>query len=313
LFLIAVCAMAGARTARAHGAAGILTGASGQVQIERGGAILAATPGTPIVQGDTIVCGADGQAVVILTDQSRLELRPSTTITLDQYTTGGATPTRVGLGSGILRSVVNGTRDAPADYQVHTPNAIVTVQGTDFYAGYIQSSPKLGNLPKISDYTTEVDVLDGTVNLAQAAEPDSGVDVWPGSGATVAGHKPPWCRRRKFNRDHDRDCDRDCDRWRDRDRDRDRDCRRDCAGDRDCDRDCERWRDRDRDHDRDCRRDCDRGCRPRGTPYPTRTPIPRRTPHPTRTPHPRRTPKPTPTPKPTRTPKPTPTPTRHHE
>ena len=98
-----------ARPARAQSAAGTVSSASGQVQIERGGATLAATPGTPVNQGDKIVSGADGYAVIILTDESELTLRPATTIALDQYTTGGATPTRVALDSGTLRSVVNGT------------------------------------------------------------------------------------------------------------------------------------------------------------------------------------------------------------
>ena len=111
LFLIAVCAMVGARTARAQSAAGTVSSASGQVQIQRSGAILAATPGRPVNQGDQIVSGADGHGVIILTDRSKLELRPSTTITLDQYTAGGATPTRVSLASGILKSVVKGTAE----------------------------------------------------------------------------------------------------------------------------------------------------------------------------------------------------------
>ena len=261
-----------ARTARAQSAAGTVSSASGQVQIQRGGATLAATPGTPVNRGDKIVSGADGHGVIILTDRSKLEISPSTTITLDQYITGGATPTRVGLASGTLRSVVNGTPRAPANYQVHTPNAIVTVRGTDFYTAYTQSSPELGNLPGISHYT-EVDVTDGTVNLAQAAAPDSGVDVEAGTSGTVAGDKPPWYHKRKFPKPCD--CDRDCEQQRDRDRDRERDCHRDCRGNRACDRVCEEERDRDQKRERDCRRDCDRdrdrdgNCKPTPHPHPT--------------------------------------------
>ncbi len=181
------------RTARAQSAAGTVSSAIGPVQIQRGGATLAATPGAPVYQGDRIVSGADGSAVIILTDRSELGLSPSTTITLDQYTNGGATPTRVGLGSGILKSFVNGT----ADFQVHTPNAIVTAHGTDFYTAYTQNSPELGNLPGVSHYTT-VAVIDGTVSLAQAAAPDSGVDVGSGTTGTVAGDQPPRHHHRKF-------------------------------------------------------------------------------------------------------------------
>ena len=129
---LAVFLPASARTARAQSAAGTVSSAGGQVQIQRGGVTLAATPGTPVKQGDKIVSGADGHAVIILTDGSKLELSHSTTITLDQYTSGGPTPTRVGLASGILESVVRGIGGAPANYQVHTPNAIGAVRGTDF-------------------------------------------------------------------------------------------------------------------------------------------------------------------------------------
>lgn len=59
------------RTARAQSAAGTVSSAIGPVQIQRGGATLAATPGTPVYQGDRIVSGADGSAVIILTDPQR--------------------------------------------------------------------------------------------------------------------------------------------------------------------------------------------------------------------------------------------------
>ncbi|MGO9056022.1 MAG: FecR domain-containing protein [Candidatus Binataceae bacterium] len=194
---LAVFLPASARTARAQSAAGTVSSAGGQVQIQRGGVTLAATPGTPVKQGDKIVSGADGHAVIILTDGSKLELSHSTTITLDQYTSGGPTPTRVGLASGILESVVRGIGGAPANYQVHTPNAIGAVRGTDFFISYTSSSPQLGNLPGISHYT-EVAVIDGVVNLAQATAPNSGVDIGPGTTGTVAGNEPPEEHKRKY-------------------------------------------------------------------------------------------------------------------
>jgi FecR protein len=200
LFALAFCVMAAARAVRAQSPVGSVFSASGQVQIQRGGATIAATPGTPVNQSDKIVSGADGHAVIILTDQSRLELSPSTTITLDQYLTGGATPTRVSLLSGILRAVVNRIGGVPADFQVHTPNAIGAVRGTDFYISYIKGSPGLGYPSGI--YLTEVDVLDGTVNLAQASAPGSGIDIGPGTTGIVVGNEPPVHHKRKFPTPH---------------------------------------------------------------------------------------------------------------
>ncbi len=189
--------MAGARTAGAESAAGTIFGATGPVQIQRGGSTMPATPGTPVIQGDQIVAGADGQAVIMLSDGSKLELRPATTITLDQYVNGGATPTRIGLTSGILKSDVNGTDAAPANFQVHTPNAIVTARGTTFYTSYTPSSPQTGNLPGVSHYT-EVAVIEGAVNLAQAAAPAGGVEVAQGTTGTVPGGAAPQSNKRHF-------------------------------------------------------------------------------------------------------------------
>ncbi len=194
---MAVCAMAGASMARAQSAAGTVSSASGGIQIQRGTAILAAKPGMPVNQGDRIGSGVEGIALITLSDGSQLELRPSTVITLDRYTSGGPTPTRVELTAGVLKSAVRKTGGAPADYQVHTPNAIVTARGTVFYTSYTSSSPQLGNLPGVSHYT-EVAVLDGTVNLAQAAAPDSGVEVAQGTTGTVAGGNAPEGHKRKF-------------------------------------------------------------------------------------------------------------------
>ena len=288
---LAVFLLAGARTARAQSAAGTVYSSSGQVQIERGGATLAAKPGTPVNQGDRIVSGADGNAVIILTDESELTLRPSTTIALDQYTTGGATPTRVALDSGTLRSAVNGTPDAPNNYQVHTPNAIVTARGTDFYTAYTESSPQLGKLPGISHYT-EVAVIDGTVNLAQAAAPDSGVDVEAGTSGTVAGDRPPWHHRRRYPTPTPTPCpcDRDCDRYHGHDRDRERDCHRDC----------DRYRDS---HHGECK---PTGVRHHPTPEPTPTRHHHPTPEPTPPRHHHPTPRPTGAPHPPPNPRPTP-------
>ena len=197
VFLIAVCAFFGASAARAQSAAGTVASASGRVQIQRGAAIMAATPGTQVNQGDKIVSGLEGVAVIVLSDGSQLELQPSTAITLDQYTSGGSTPTRVSLGSGVLKSAVKRTSGTPANYQVHTPNAIVTARGTAFYTSYTDSSPQTGNLPGVSHYT-EVAVVEGTINLAQAAAPNRGVEVAQGTTGTVAGENSPEGHKRKF-------------------------------------------------------------------------------------------------------------------
>ncbi len=81
--------------AAAQAVAGSITSASGTVEIQRGGAAIAATTGIAVDVGDTIVTGADGHVIVQLTDQSRLELADSSKLLIDQHTAGGAGAGRV--------------------------------------------------------------------------------------------------------------------------------------------------------------------------------------------------------------------------
>src|SRR6266481_4408892 len=121
------------RTALAQTAAGSFQSVNGQVQIQRtGGAPIGAASGVGLNVGDRIITVPDGHAVIILNDQSRLELGPASSITLDQFALGGG-PTRVSLFSGVMRSLVN---VASANYQVHTPNAVAALRGTKFDTAY---------------------------------------------------------------------------------------------------------------------------------------------------------------------------------
>src|SRR5690349_19749988 len=125
------------RTAMAQTAAGSFQSVSGPVQIQRtGGGTIGAASGVGVNVGDRIITGANGHAVIILNDQSRLELGPGSSITLDQFAVGGG-PTRVSLFSGVMRSLVNAASGgAAANYQVHTPNAVAAVRGTRFDTAY---------------------------------------------------------------------------------------------------------------------------------------------------------------------------------
>src|SRR6202795_2184054 len=180
------------RTAVAQTVAGSFQSVSGQVQIQRaGGATIGAASGVGVNVGDRIITGPNGHAVVILNDQSRLELGPASSITLDQFTvTGGAAATRVSLFSGVMRSLVNAASGgAPANYQVHTPNAVAAVRGTKFDTAYSENVIRPGY--KGCDKYTDVSVYQGTVNLANLGSPNTGEDVRAGYEATVPCDKPP--------------------------------------------------------------------------------------------------------------------------
>ncbi len=178
------------RTALAQTAAGSFQSVSGQVQIQRtGGATIGAASGVGVNVGDRIITGANGHAVLILNDQSRLEVGPGTNIALDQFTVGGG-PTRVSLFSGVMRSLVNaGSGGAGANYQVHTPNAVAAVRGTKFDTAYSENVIRPGY--QGCEKYTDVSVYQGTVNLAQVGSPNTGEDVRAGYEATVPCDKPP--------------------------------------------------------------------------------------------------------------------------
>jgi hypothetical protein len=178
--------------AYAQTAAGSFQAVNGQVQIQRaGGATIGAVAGVGVNVGDRIVTGVSGHAVIILNDQSRLELGPASSITLDQFTiSGGATSARVSLFSGVMRSLVNAASGgAAADYQVHTPNAVAAVRGTKFDTAYSENVIRPGY--QGCEKYTDVSVYSGTVNLAPIGSPNLGKDVHEGYESTLPCDKPP--------------------------------------------------------------------------------------------------------------------------
>ena len=179
-------------SALAQTTAGSFQSVVGTVQIQRtGGATIGAAAGVGVNVGDRIITGINGHAVIILNDQSRLELGPASTITLDQFTiTGGAPATRVSLFGGVLRSLVSAASGGvPANYQVHTPNAIAAVRGTRFDTAYTENVIRPGY--QGCEKYTDVSVYQGTVNLAPNGNPAAGEDVGAGYEATLPCDKPP--------------------------------------------------------------------------------------------------------------------------
>lgn len=192
LLAISVFLVLSSGRALAQTTAGSFQSVSGPVQIQRaGGAAIGAAAGVGVNVGDRIITGPSGHAVIILNDQSRLELGPASSITLDQFTlTGGAPATRISLFSGVLRSLVSAASGgAPANYQVHTPNAVAAVRGTRFDTAYSENVIRPGY--QGCEKYTDVSVYQGTVNLAPTGNPAAGVDVGAGYEATLPCDKPP--------------------------------------------------------------------------------------------------------------------------
>jgi len=163
--------------------AGTVSQVSGTVQLQRGAATTPVTLGMPVEVGDRIITGDDGHVVVLLTDQSTLELGDSSNMIVTQHA-GAAT--QVNLASGVVRSLVNRTVGAAApNFEVHTPNAVAAARGTTFDTAYTSnvSRPTFGNASNFTD----ISVFEGSVDVANAANPTVFVNVPAGYESTVAG------------------------------------------------------------------------------------------------------------------------------
>jgi hypothetical protein len=114
--------------------AGRVKVASGEAFIVRGGELVAAKVGQPILASDNLKTGASGALGVTLADNTRVSLGPSSEVRLERfiYEPGAG---RMGLVLKFVRGVaayVSGriAKLAPDSIRLETPAAIVGVRGT---------------------------------------------------------------------------------------------------------------------------------------------------------------------------------------
>ncbi len=133
MILLASMSFAGAALAADIG---LVKVAQGQVQIQRGAAMVPATVGTAVHASDVIVTGADGSAGVTFTDNSLVSVGPNSVFAIDKYRFD--TTTHAGQFEGNLRrgrlAAVSGkmVKQSPESMKIRTPSAIMGVRGTDF-------------------------------------------------------------------------------------------------------------------------------------------------------------------------------------
>src|SRR5579884_2728000 len=165
MMALVALALAALRTrAYAQATAGTATAVQGQVQVQRSTGTINLTQGAPVLIGDRISTEPGSSATITLTDQSRLEIEESSTVTIDQHLvgTGGRVNTQIGLVSGLLRSFVHLTSSGGVpNYSVHTPNAIAAARGTTYDTDYRSGSTR-PDYPNCADFT-DVTVSEGVV------------------------------------------------------------------------------------------------------------------------------------------------------
>jgi hypothetical protein len=140
LLALATVLMAAAEPAAyAQNTVGTITQVSGNANILRGGSNLAAAKNMPILLHDRLTTQAGSSVTIGMIDNSSLQLGQNGILTIDDsmLVNGVGAPRQVGLLGGQLHALINGAmRGSSTTFEVHTPNAVGAVRGTDFNISY---------------------------------------------------------------------------------------------------------------------------------------------------------------------------------
>jgi ferric-dicitrate binding protein FerR (iron transport regulator) len=178
-----------ARTAEAQVKAGAITELRGATDVQRNGRSIAAALGMPILAGDKLKTSRQSSVIVKLIDGTQLTLSESSSVVIDRTVTNPSDST-IELFKGKLRSILNLTAGKATAFEVHTPNAVVSVRGTDFDTEYIAGKPCPG-FPQCLRYT-DIGVYKGTVEVRNPTSAKRvSVRVAAGYETTVPCELPP--------------------------------------------------------------------------------------------------------------------------
>ena len=178
--LLAMVAIACAKPATL--VAGAISSVSGIATIERVSRTIPAVVKLAVELHDKLATGADGQMVVTLLDTSKLELGESSSLVIDDSAMSSSHRGLVSLGLGKLRATV-APLGSNSVFEVHTPNAVAAVRGTEFAVTYQPAAGAENSL---------VQVYKGKVAVSNPATPNvPPVLLNEGQQTSVEGAKPP--------------------------------------------------------------------------------------------------------------------------
>ena len=174
---------------------GTISRLEGTAQVQRGGNTIQAALSMAVRLHDRITTGKNTYLTISMLGGSAMTLSSNSVLTIDESANiGGAeAPRRVGLLAGGLHTLISGAMRSSSNiaFEVHTPNAVGAVRGTEWDEQYEQGTPRLPQYKDCVEYT-EVWVEDGVVHVTNPAVPgDPGQDVTKGHYVIVACDHPP--------------------------------------------------------------------------------------------------------------------------
>jgi hypothetical protein len=183
--VIAIAALSSA--ALAQNTVGTVTKIHGIANIQRGASTIAVVDHLPIMLHDRIVTEPDASMTIGMVDNSSLQVGGGATITIDEsvMVNGVGAPSKVGLFGGSVHSIIAGAmKGSTSTFQIHTPNAVGAVRGTEWDETYTEGTPR-EKYPDCRQFT-DFAVQDGTVNVSAVQDPTQQEDVHAGKKSTVA-------------------------------------------------------------------------------------------------------------------------------
>ncbi len=162
----------GAGPVPAQAPVGSITELVGTARLWRGKQLFDVVIKMAVIVRDKLQTMPKSHLTVTLNGGSQLVLAESSTMVIDEdVTDGGRADSRISLLLGHLRAKVYLTASPASSFEVHTPNAVVGVRGTEFETAYIEGKPCPG-FPTCLRYT-EVGVYKGVVEVSNPTNPSA--------------------------------------------------------------------------------------------------------------------------------------------
>jgi hypothetical protein len=155
-------------------------------------------PGDSIFREDVINTGSEGSVKILFSDQSIMDLGPSSLFKVDQFESGSDPKKRkveMSLAYGRVRAAINQKVGSEGKFKIKTRAATMGVRGTEFYvmsdilssiAGKESKGEAAASAPKTQVLVTEGKVEVTTPKAAGPKAPERTLAVLPGEKVTVS-------------------------------------------------------------------------------------------------------------------------------